>query len=227
MKVILGKNAVLSVDIDNVFVPALCAIDSSFQFDHEEVLITSRNSGKFRERETRLCDWGFSLSGLTKVDNSDGNLAFFYLLQAAVIGAKKRMRLRFTDPDGNVVDITGYALVKQGSITSNVSGFSTATVNFPGTGAFTTAAVADPEPVDLYKKYLTTTPGEFIVGHADLADAVEIMQVIREDGDYEPTTGTPSGRKFKYYTSVGVGYVEFDAALTFNLGEVVYVLYKK
>lgn len=225
MTVLTGRQGILAIRIDGVFYNALCATDVALQFDHEEVLKTSRNSGSFIERETRLCDWGINLGGLTKIDNSDGQVAFFYLLQHR--GEEIYVRLRYTDADGNIQNIYGYVLIKQGQLASVVGGFSTASLFFPGTGAYDMDNVAGFAPTELYKIYLTTTPGAYEVSHADLDGATEIMQVLREDGGYTETSGTPAGRQFKYTDLVGSGKITFDSTIVFNPGEIVYVLYKK
>lgn len=227
MNVLKGRQGVLSVRIDGVFYPLLCAMEVAFQFDHEEVLKTDRNAGKFRKRMTRLCDWGFSLSGLTKIDDSDGQMSFFYMATQAVRGTEQYMRLRFTDDAGTIQNIYGYVLIKQGQLASVVGGFSTATFYFPGTGDYDLDNVAGFAPTDLYKLYLTTTPGAFEVSDADLDTATEIMQVRREDGVYTETSGTPAGRQFKFTNLVGSGKITFDSTIVFNPGEIVYVLYKK
>lgn len=227
MTVLNGRQAELSLRIDGVFYPLLCAMSCSFQYDHEEVLLTSRNSGKWRERKTRICDWGFSLTGLTKVDNTDGQVSFFYLLTEAVRGTSQYMRLKFTDADGNVKNIYGYVLIKQGQIEAAISGFSTASQFFPGTGAFSTDAVAGYSPDDLFKLYLDTTPGAYEVSHADLGGATEIMLVEREDAFYKEVTGTPVGRRVKFTDNTTSGTLTFDSTLPFNPGEIVYVGFKK
>ena len=227
MKILNGKQAVLSFEVDDVYYPALCAIDVAFQFDHEEILKTTVGSGKFRERDARLCDWGITLTGLTKVNNADGQLSFFYLTQQGVRGTTKKFRLRYTDDDSNVVNVYGSVLIKQGSLTSAVDGFSTATHFFPGSGPFTTDVIANPTPRELFKLYMATTPGAFEVSHADLDGAAEIMFVTREGRGYTEVTGTPSGRQFKYTDGTGSGKITFDSSLVFGAGEIVYVQYKK
>lgn len=227
MKVLKGKQGVLAIRIDGVFQDVLCAVEVSFQFDHEEILKTSRNSGKFIERETRLCDWGINLTGLTKIDNTDGQVAFFWLLQQSVRGTAQYVRLRYTDDDSNVRNITGYVLIKQGQLASVVGGFSMASVFFPGTGAYDPDNVEGYTPSDLYKIYLATTPGAYEVSDAALDDALEIMLVLREDGGYKEVSGAPSGKQFKYTDQVGSGKITFDSTMVFNPGEIVYVQYRK
>lgn len=224
MKVLDGKAALLSVRIDNTFYAVLCATRVRVSIDHEEVLKTSRNS-THRERQLRIPDWGIQLDGLTKIDNSDGQISWFWLLNNA--GSEIFIRIRYTDAAGTTKDFSGNVLIKQGSLDSMVGGFSMASLYLPGTGAFSTDPVSAVSSSDLYKLYLSTTEGAYEVSHNDLGGATEIMLVIREDGQYIETTGTPSGRQFKYTDNTTSGKLTFDSSLVFNAGEIVYVEYKK
>jgi hypothetical protein len=223
-KALTGRNARLDIKVDTTWFPALCANECAYYFDHEEILITSRNSGKFTERETGLLNWGFSVTGLSKVDDTDGQKGFFYLCQASVRGTKQMMRIVYTDNDGNSQTISGYVLIKQGTFTSTIPAFSVASMNFPGTGEPDLGAVSGGTPLTEHKLYLSTTAGAFEVAHADLANASQIMLVLREDGGYtEISGGSPAGRQFKYTNLVTSGKLTFDNTLPFNPGEIVYV----
>lgn len=227
MEVLKGKQAVLSVLIDGVYRPVFCAISCYFRYDQEEVLKTTINSGKFRERTTRLIDWEFGLTGLTKIDNTDGQAAFFWLIQESVRGTVQNLRLRFVDDGGNEQTISGNCIVKQGQIDSQVGGFSTVSQTFPGTGAFAMGPVEGAAPTDLFKKYLDTTEGANVVSHADLAGLVEIFLVLRESGAHEEVSGTPVDRQFRYDDNVSDGDLVFPVAFPFGPGEIVYVFGRK
>lgn len=227
MNVLTGKQGVLSVLIDGVYRPVFCAMSCYFRYDQEEVLKTSVNSGKFRERTTRLLDWEFGLNGLTKIDNTDGQASFFWLIQESVRGSVQNVRLRFVDDDANEQTISGNVIVKAGQIDSAVGGFSSATQTFPGTGPFSIGAVGGAAPTDLFKKYLSTTEGANVVTDNDLAGLVEIFLVLREDGSYDPTTGTPVDRQYKYTDNISNGSIAFASSLPFNAGEIVYVFGRK
>ncbi len=227
MNVLKGKQAVLSVLIDDVYRPIFCAISCYFRFDQEEVLKTTINSGKFRERTTRLIDWEFGLSGLTKIDNTDGQAAFFWFIQESVRGSVQNIRLVFTDDAGNEQTISGNCIIKQGQIDNLVSGFSTATISFPGTGPFSMGPVTGAAPTDLFKKYLETTEGAHVVSHADLAGIVEIFLVLRESGAFDVVTGVPVGTQVRYDSGVGTGSLTFDILFPFEPGEIVYIFGRK
>jgi hypothetical protein len=227
MKVIKGKQAILSVYLDDEWIPVLCAISVRFWFDHEEILISSRNSGKYVRKMTRMMSWGFDTTGLTKADDTDGQKSFFWLAQASVRGTEQRMRIRYTDDDGNSQDIYGDVLIKQGSLDSVVGGFSIATNSFPGTGEPTIGDTISGSPVNEFKLYLETTEGAFEVSHADLGGATQIMLVLREDGGYKEVGGVPSGRQFQFTDLTTSGKLTFDNTLPFNAGEIVYVRFYK
>lgn len=224
-KPLKGKQAVLSIWKDDVWYPVLCGISCSLQSDVEEILKTTRTSGRFRERKGRLIDWGINITGLTKVDNADGQIGFFWLLINA--GTEQAIRLRFTDDDANVVNVYGNVLIKQSQLESLVGGFSTATHYFPGTGVYNTDASTGVALPVLHKLYLTGTEGAFIVSHASLGGATEIMLVIREDGSYTEVSGTPVGRQFRFTDHTTYGDIIFSSSLVFNAGEVIYVQYMK
>lgn len=227
MKVLTGKNALMSIWLDDTWYPVLCAYEVAFRFWHEEVLTTTRTSGKYRRRISRLMDWNFTISGLTKIDDSDGQKGFFYLSQASVRGTAVQMRIRYTDDDGNMQDVHGNVLVMEGMISSLVGGFSNASFTLPGDGEPVIGTSSGGTPQNLYHKYLETTEGAFEVSHADLGGITSIYLVEREDGGYVVVTGTPVGRQVKY-TDLGTsGKLTFDSSLPFNAGEIVHIIYAK
>lgn len=227
MTVLTGRQAKLYVRIDGVFKLLLCAINCSWYFRFEEVLITDRNAGRFRKRKSRLCDWGFNVSGLTKVDNSDGQASHFWLAQEGVRGTEQYFKMEYTDQAGNVKQVSGNCVVMEAVLDSAISGFSTSTVNLPGSGAFVTDAVPGFAATNLYKLYLSTTPGAWTVSDNALGGAAEIMMVIRETRLYKQVAGTPVDKQVRFDDHTTYGTLTFDSTLPFNPGEIVYVQYKK
>lgn len=227
MKILTGKNALMSIKVEETWYPCLCAISCRFFFDHEEILISSRNSGKYTERMTRFMDWGFDITGLTKIDDSDGQKGFFYLAQASVRGTSQYVRIRYTDDDGNTNDVFGYVLIKQGELASTVGAFSVASLYFPGTGEPDLGTVTPGTPLNIYKLYLEPTEGAFEVSHADLGGVIDVKLVEREDGGYRVVAAAPTGRQVVYTDLTTSGKLTFDSALPFNSGEIVYILYEK
>lgn len=227
MEVIKGSQARLAIQIEGIYYYVFCAIGCSFFYQFEDLRTTTRTSGKFRNRESGLCDWGFSLNGLTKIDNSDGQIAFFYLLQAGIRGEVVSAKMEFIDDAGNEKTIVGDVLVQSGQLDAQVGGFANVSQTFPGSGPFEMDVVESPVPDGLYKVYLSTTEGASSVTAASIAGATEIMLVIRESGGFTETSGTPTGREFKYTNSGTNGTLAFDPNLPFNPGEIVYCQFKK
>lgn len=228
MKVLTGRNALVSIYIDTTWYPCLCATRCRFYFNHEEILISSRNSGKYVERMSRFMNWGFDLSGLTKIDDTDGQKGFFYFAQASVRGQAVRMRTRYTDADGNYKDVYGDVLVMDGELDSQVGGFSMANLRLPGTGEPSIGSVGTGTPINEFWLYLDTTEGAFEVSHADLGGATAISLVARDGRVFtEITVGTPSGMQFKFTDLGSSGKLTFSSTLPFNAGEVVYVRFFK
>lgn len=227
-QVIKGKQARLDVKIGAEWLPVLCAMECSFEFDFEVILITSRNSTTAREKMTRFFDWSFSVNGLTKIDNADGQAGFLWFAQQSVRGTQQYMRMHFTDDDGNTQDIYGYVLISRGQLAAVVGGFANGSLTFPGTGDPEIGTVGGLLPTDIYYLYLSTTAGAYEVSHADLGGALEILLVIREDwGAGKETTGTPVNKEFKFIDNTTSGTIRFASASVFNAGEVVYVEYRK
>lgn len=227
MRILTGKNALMSIKVADTWYNCLCAISCRFYFDHEEIKISSRNSGKYIERMTRFMDWGFELTGLTKIDDTDGQKGFFYLAQASVRGTSQYMRIRYTDDDANTHDVFGYVLIKQGDLASTVGGFSMASFYFPGTGEPDLGTSGTGTPTTLYKLYLEPTEGAFEVSHADLGGVTNLLLVEREDGGYKVVGAAPTGRQVVYTDLTTSGKFTFDSMIPFNAGEIVYALFEK
>lgn len=227
MKVLTGRQGILKVRIDGVPYPVLCAISVRWWWDMEKLEKTDRNAGRWRKYMTRLCDWGIELTGLTKVDNSDGQVAHFWLSQESIRGTEQFFVLEYTDEDSNQQTVSGYCLVQHGELTGAVEAFNVSSITLQGTGAYSTDPVDSPGGRTTYKLYLSTTEGAFEVSHADLGGADQILLVGREDAFYTETTGTPSGRQFKYTDLTSSGKLTFDSTIPFNAGEIVYVQFEK
>jgi hypothetical protein len=225
MNVLKGRQAVLSIRIDGTYYPVLCAIAVTFEFEHEEILKTTVNSGKYRERTTRLMDMTVQLTGLTKINNSDGQAGWFWLLQYA--GTTQQARIRYADDDNTIVNVYADVVIRRGELQSLVGGFSTASLVLPVSGGYSTDAEPGFSLPELYKLYLATAEGAFEVSDPELGGATEIMLVLREDGGYKEVTGVPVGREFKFTDLTSIGKITFDSSLPFNAGEIVYVQFKK
>jgi hypothetical protein len=228
MKVLTGRNAKAYLRFDDdQFKPIFCGISISLSVEFEDVRVTTRTSGKWRRRKSGLGDAGVTVTGLTKVDNSDGQVSWFYLNQAGVAGARVFIKIEYTDDDGNSQTVSGWVIVSRLNLDSGIPGFTTASVYLPFDGGYEMGAVEGLVPTDVFKLYLSTTEGAHTVSHADLGDIEEVLLVLREGRGYKEVTGTPIGAQFKFTDNTIDGIVAFDSSLPFNAGEVVYVEYKK
>lgn len=229
MKVIEGNNVVIFIRNGGVFYPALCGIQVTLEATTEEILTTTRTSGIYRTRTGRIIDWRVNFSGLTKIDNSDGEIGFFWMLER--IGTVQYIRIRYRDEAGNERNVEGNVLLKDQRITSTVGGFAIPDLTFPGSGKFT----VDPLPggdtnVEERRLYLATAEGSYTVSHNDLgslAGEESILLVGREEGNFEVVNGSPAGRQVRYEDHTTYGTLIFDPTLPFNAGEIVYVLFLK
>lgn len=227
MEPIHGKDCLLSIKIDGEYYPALCAISMSLSVSRDVVESTSATTGNWRQyRLRRLNSWTVSLSGLTKVDNTDGQVSWFYLLQAG--DGAFDIQLIFEDSSGNTQVMEGSAIIPSQTIEANVSGFSTATVDFQGTGTPTFANIIT-GPSDPICDVQETIPSLLNEG-AVYATAPELMLsgsnvlwVTREGTGYTETTGTPGNLQFRVDYAAGRIYFSPSNPGSIEAGESVLI----
>jgi predicted secreted protein len=224
MQPIHGSNVLVSIEIDGEFVPVLCAIDMTFSCEQEVVLATTIDSGKWRKKKLRgLSDWNVAVSGLSKIDNADGQVSFFYLLQENIRGSEQIIQMMFEDDDGNVQVLEGSVLIPSLSINANVNSFADVNVTFEGTGGVTIeqpvsgveSGVCDDWDSDTFDlaEDETSISGAFA--------GKEIIEVDREGTQYDHTTGVPGNREYSY-NGVNINF----AVPGLPDGEKVFVIWK-
>lgn len=232
MEPIHGRDVLVSLKIDDEFYPVLCAIDMTFTCTQEVLLATSVGYGSWRKKRLRnLSEWNVSVSGLSKIDNVDGQVSFFYLLQQNVRGSEQMIQVMFSDSDDNVQVIEGVVLIPELSFNGNVSSFADASVTFEGTGPFEIT-----EPVSealsqvcevIKSDTWETTPGEDeISGTGERGRSFagkEILEVRREGIQLDYTSSTPGNREYRYN---GVS-IFVDPTSIFNEGELMFVMWKE
>lgn len=201
MQPIHGNNVLVSIQIDEEFIPVLCAIDMTFNCEQEVVLATTIDSGKWRKKRLReLSDWNVSVTGLSKIDNADGQVSFFYLLQENIRGSEQVIQMMFEDEDGNVQVLEGSVLIPSLSINGNVNSFADVNIVFEGTGAVTIEQpVSDVASViceDWDSDTFDLAEGETSISGAFAGKT--IIEVDREGTQYDHTTGTPGNREYSY-----------------------------
>jgi len=174
-----------------------------------------------------LYEWTVTVSGLTKVDNTDGQIGFFYILQQSIRGTEQDIKLEFDDEDGNEQVITGPVIIPDLGINGPVSDFSSADITFEGSEEFVMNPVEPPVPAGCEQDtiYIDCVAGEFSV-HSDLLEAAGfvIIAVSRTGAVHYETTGTPGSLEFK--SDLANGDIYFDSNNVFNAGEWVSIEYK-
>jgi hypothetical protein len=223
-----GNDVILYLLVDAVYYPILCATDMNFSVKQDVVLATSANTGIARKKKLRgLYEWTVTTSGLTKVNNNDGQISFFYILQESVRGTEQEIKIEFDDEDGNEQVITGTVIIPDLSISAPTSDFSSADITFEGSGEFEMNPIEPPVPTECEQAtiYIDCVAGEFSV-HSDLLEAagVVIISVARTGQVHYETTGTPVSLEFK--TDLPNGDIYFDSTNVFNPDEWVSVEYK-
>lgn len=229
MTPIWGYDAVVSLIVDSVPYPVFCSTDMEFRLKQDVVLATTASTGSYRQKRLRgLCEWSITTSGLTKIDNSDGQISFFYLLQEAIRGQVQKIQIDFTDAEGNDQTIAGSVIIPDLSINSPASDWSSASVTFEGSGAISMIPVEPPVPSECEQEdtlYIDAVENETSVHHDLLEQAgVVILAVARTGAVHHQTSGTPSGIEFQ--TDLPNGDIHFDPTNPFGTNEWVAVEYK-
>jgi predicted secreted protein len=231
MEPIHGNDILLSIKIDTEYYPVLCAVDMTFNCSQEIILATSVDTGNFRKKRLRgLSDWNVSVSGLTKIDNTDGQVSFFYLLQQNVRGSEQEIQIMFTDADGNIQVIEGVVLIPDLSINGNVSSFGDVSVGFEGSGEFTIQEAVSDVASDICEELISDTwimaEGESSISGLSpngksFADK-EILEVDVEGTQYDFTAGAPGNREYGYNGTS----ISFEIAAP-EFGQKIFVLWKQ
>jgi hypothetical protein len=224
MNTIKGKNIVCSMDVGGTYYPIFCAKNAEFNVNQDEIETTSVNSGSSREYDPGMMNATLSMTGVTTLNNTNGRISPLYLMQQSIRRATQSLIINLTDDDGADVVIDFSAIITATGFTRDVASYSQCSVNFRVTGDINfDTVITPPAPSEVFSIYLSTTAGNTTVSDAALTGK-EVLLVAREGSVYNETTGTPTGRYFKFTS--GTGTITFDSSIPFNTGEVVYVEYK-
>jgi predicted secreted protein len=226
--IVFGNNAVLQVRIAGTYVNVGCAVSCSFEFENELIAKTDVNAGLFRKKRVRMSDSRMSVQGLTTLVD-DTSYSPMYFLQEGVRRTEQDLRILFTDEGGISKQVQGSYLVKTIQMTGKADDFSEFDMGFEGTG---TISLEDPDdsgsdiPGDVQWDWWEAVEGQNTItgaGHYGRSFAgEELILVDREGIQYDEVLSSPAGRQYSNSGSV----ISFDAALPFNLGERVYVIWQ-
>lgn len=232
--VVYGSDAVLEMEVNSVYYPVLCALDFTFTSSPEFVEKTSATSGLFREFAKRIEEFSVSLSGLTKIDNSE-TLSFFYMLQNSVRRTEQNFKITFEDDEANVKILSFTGLIGQMSITGPASDFSNCSVEIKGTGAFTLDVTPPPVETeyDYFSDYWVPTAGNNYLSGTSAVNGYTLtatdvpLEVDVEGIGYDLVNGTPGTglRECKFGTSPV--RITFPSDLVFDGVQRVFVLFKR
>lgn len=230
-KAVQGRNMIASIKVSGNWFPVFCAKSCSFDFTNEIILRTGVNDGLFPKRRVRRSDWSGSAAGVVVTDNTVDRYSPFYLLQDGVRRSEREWQFEFTNEDGEVKTISGFALIQNLPINGDVSGWAQASVSIVGTGAFVIDASPSSGGVDenVDSDYWETTAGtNSISGLSENGKSIvgkTVLAVAREGMVYDPIfSGTATNRQAR--VNSGAGSVTFDSNIPFNPGETVWVMWK-
>src|SRR5574343_56785 len=221
MNTIKGKNIVCSMYVTDNYYPVFCGKTAEFTINQDEIETTSVNSPNSREYVPGMMNATLSMTGVTTLDNTNGRVSVLYLMQQSIRRSVQDLIITLTDDDGSDIVISFSAIITTTGFNRDVASYSNSNVTFRITGPVTfDTVITPPTPEEVFSIYLNTVAGLTSVSDSDLI-GVDILQVARTGSTHNETTGTPTGRQFKY-TSVS-GTISFDASIPFESGEDVYV----
>ncbi len=119
-------------------IPIFCGLGLTFTEDKDAVERTGGfgNTGLWTYNALVKRSWSVEISGLTKIDPTDGQEDYFTMISDPFAYNYQTITLSFTDQDGNNVSIMGVMFLQGSSITGPATGFANASVKFIGTGEY-------------------------------------------------------------------------------------------
>ena len=132
MLLIHGKDVIGEID----GVPIFCGIDCTLSEEKEVIPASTVTSNGWKEFRIRKRSWSFEVSGLTKIDSTDGQVSYFDLITSSEAVNLDNITVSFTDGDGNDVTLTGSMYKPETAISGPVDKRSVANVQFIGFGAY-------------------------------------------------------------------------------------------
>lgn len=212
------------MDVGGTFYPIFCSKTAEFTVNQDEIETTSVNSGSSREYVPGMMNATLSMTGVTTLDNSNSRISVLYLMQQSIRRSTQSFIITLTDDTGADVVIDFSAIITTTGFSRDVASYSQSNVTFRVTGDINfDTIITPPAPSEVFSDYFTPTAGLAYITDASLV-GVSILQVARTGSTHNETTGTPTGRMFKYTS--GTGRIDFDTAIPFDSGEDVYVEWK-
>ena len=226
--VVKGKNVIVEMNIAAVYYPVFCCKTMEFVQSQEIIEVTSINSGFSREYEAGMSTATLSVTGITVLDNTSGQVSITYLIQEAIRRQVQSMRITLTSDAANSLQISFDALITSNTLSRERGSYSQSNTGFVITGTPTISALVPPPAVTclVFPLYIDCVATETSVHDAALeAAGIVILLVERTGIGHDVTTGVPGNREYKF-GGVGVGTISFDTTNPFNAGETIYILYQ-
>src|SRR5689334_22981153 len=100
MLLISGKDVIGEID----GVPIFCGTDCTLSEEKEVIAASTVTSLGWKEFRLRKRSWSFEVTGLTKIDSTDGQVSYFDLITSTAAVNLDNVTVLFTDPDGTAVE---------------------------------------------------------------------------------------------------------------------------
>ncbi len=231
MEPIHGKDCLFSIQVGNDYLPLLCATEFELTVRQDVLLATTVGTGAWRRKKLRqLSEWAVSLSGLSKVDNSDGEVSWFYILKQQIRGTVQNIQMIFEDNLGNTQVLIGSVVIPEMVFNAAVTDFGAADIEMEGDGAFEIETVVPSPPTGCADEFAdtwdavegaTSISGPGREGRS-FAGAFKILLVFRTTDSYDPDEGNPGNGEFNFDGTE----ISFDPGNPLNAGETVRVVWQ-
>ncbi len=133
MFVINGIDVIVAIDD----VPVFCGKDCTFSEEKETIKASTVTSGVWKEFRLRKRSWAMEVTGLTKINSSDGQVSYFDLIDDVSAMVSQNLSITFTDPDAAVKTVAGVGIMQKTQINGPAAGFAGASLTIIGDGIYT------------------------------------------------------------------------------------------
>jgi hypothetical protein len=229
MNVVQGDNGVISVKVDDVYLPVGCFESFAYTFKNEIIAKTDVNAGLFRKKRARISDGSLSVSGAMTL-TSVGSVSPFYFLQEGIRRSELDIKLSWTDDGGVSRYLSGLFIVESCELSNTVGDIDSFDIEFQGTGELTVSEEESPSEIVCYNSdsdwwqpsaAATSFSG---AGHLGKSFAGKtVLVVIREAGrPLVYTSATPGDGEYSYDGTT----IRIWASSPFDGAERVFVLWQ-
>lgn len=226
---ILGKNVFTELQVGDAWYPIFCAKAASYDLEQEEIETSSVNSGAAREFIPYMSSMTISCNGITSLNNDEGVISIFYLLQESIRRQMLTIRMRFISDDGDTLQMSFVCFVRTIGITRDRISYSQSAVMFRVSGVPSIGSVPSAGSMscmEVFEDTWETVEGEDSISGAGNEGrsfaGSEVILVEREGTQHDYTDGTPGNREYSYDGT----NISFDSGNPFNLGERIHVVWR-